>query len=163
MVKDMGGKKVKDVCTTRVVTAYPDETLEDVLRCFGALDVGRIPVVKRENPGTLVGMLRWSDIVRSYSQVMLDMEYEPGTMLIKCDIAPGDLAVGKSLRQIALPPDYVVNSIQRGKHLVVPRGSTVIEAGDRLVVLASEGKEEEVCSYLYGSSHHANPDRADTD
>jgi chloride channel protein, CIC family len=163
LVKDMAGKMVKDLCTTRVVTAFPDETLEDVLRCFGALDVGRIPVVKREDPRKLVGMLRWSDIVRSYSQVMLDMEYEPGTMLIKCDISEGDRAVKKSLREIALPADYVVNSIQRGKHLVVPRGSTIIEAGDKLVILASEGKEEEVSTYLYGNSHHVNPRDIDVD
>ena len=150
--KEMGGKKVRDVCTTRVVTAYPDETLEDVLRCFGALDVGRIPVVERKNPKKLVGMLRWSDIVRSHSQVMLDMEYEPGTILITCDIDEGDRAVGKSLRELALPPDCVVNSIQRGKHLVVPRGSSVVEAGDKLVILASEGKEEEMCQHLYSPS-----------
>ena len=80
---------------------------------------------------------------------MLDMEYEPGTILIRCDIAEGDRAVGRSLRELALPPDCVVNSIQRGKHLVVPRGECVVEAGDRLVILASEGKEEEVCGYLY--------------
>jgi len=152
--KEMGGKRVRDVATTGVVTAYPDETLEDVLRCFGALDVGRIPVVERKNSKKLVGMLRWSDIVRSHSQVMLDLEYEPGTILITCDIDEGDRAVGKSLRELALPPDCVVNSIQRGKHLVVPRGSSVVEAGDKLVILASEGKEEEMCQHLYSPSRN---------
>ena len=163
--EQIGGRKVRDVCTTRVVTAYPDESLEDVLERFGALDVGRIPVVDRAAPLRLLGMLRWSDIVRSYSQVMLDLEYESGTILVKCDIEPGDRAVGRNLRDIGLPPDCVVNSIQRGRHLVVPRGGSVVEAGDRLVILASEGSEEQVCTSLYGRpcctdpTHHAEDPR----
>jgi CIC family chloride channel protein len=148
--KQTEGIKVKDICTTKVVTAFPQDSLEDVLQRFGALDVGRIPVVDKLNPKRLLGMLRWSDIVRSYSQVMLNLDYEPGTTLVKCDITAGDRADGKSLRELALPEDCVVNSIQRGKHLVVPRGETVIQAGDKLLILASDGKEECVCRNLYG-------------
>ena len=143
------GALVRDICTTKVVTAYPEDSLQDVLQRFGALDIGRIPVVAKQNPRKLLGMLRWSDIVRSHSQVMLNLEYEPGTTLVKCDISSGDRAEGKSLRELALPADCVVNSIQRGKHLVVPRGDTVVQAGDKLIILASDGKEESVCSYLY--------------
>ena len=145
------GKQVRDICTTNLVTAFPDETLEDVLQCFGALDVGRIPVVAREDPNRLVGMLRWSDTVRSYSEVLLDMEYEPGTTLLRCDIKMGDPAVGKTLGELALPQDYVVHYIQREKHLLVPRGGTVVAAGDCLVVLASGAVDEGINQYLYST------------
>ena len=123
-----------------------------MLQCFGALDVGRIPVVSRGDPKRLVGMLRWSDTVRSYSEALLDLEYEPGTTLIRCDIREGDPAAGKTLRELALPQDDVVHYIQRGKHLLVPRGGTVVKAGDKLVILAAGAADEEVSRYLYGRS-----------
>jgi len=148
---DLRGLKVRDLAITNVITTHPDETLEEVLRVFGALDVGRIPVVDPGNPRKLLGMLRWSDIVRSYSHVMLDLEPEPGTSLLRCDIEAGDPVVGKSLREIALPPDCVVNSIQRDRHVVVPRGDTVVRPGDSLQILAAVEKEDEVWECLYGS------------
>ena len=150
--KQTAGKTVRDVCTTNLVTAFSDETLEDVLPCFGVVDVGRIPVVARADPKRLVGMLRWSDTVRSYSQVLLDLEYEPGTTLIRCDIHAGDPVVGRSLADLALPQDYVIHYIQRDKHLLVPRGRTVVEAGDCLVILASGATDEDVSRYLYSSN-----------
>ncbi|MBU0552358.1 chloride channel protein [Myxococcota bacterium] len=148
-VGQLNGLTVRDVAVTKVVTAYPDETLDDVLRIFGALDVGRIPVVSREDKRKLVGMLRWSDIVRAHSSMMMDLEYESGTVLVRCDIEAGDPVVGKSLREIALPPEFVINSIQRGRHIVVPRGETVIQAGDCLHVLTDEDKEEAAARYFY--------------
>jgi len=150
--KQASGKTTRDICTTNLVTAFPDETLEDVLPCFDVMDVGRIPVVSRADPKQLVGMLRWSDTVRSYSQVLLDHEYEPGTTLIRCDIHTGDPVVGRTLRDLALPQDYVVHYIQRGKHLLVPRGNTTVEAGDCLVILASGATDEDVSRYLYNSN-----------
>lgn len=146
------GKKASDITERQLVTAFPDETLDDVLTCFGALDVGRIPVVSRADPRKLVGMLRWSDIVRSYSQVMLELEYEPGTTLLRCSISEGDRAVGRSLRQLSLPSDCIVHYIQRAKHLVVPRGDTVVQVGDLLVILVKEGDENKVSKHLCGDS-----------
>ncbi len=159
--KDLKGKVVRDLADTGMVTAYPDETLEDVLRVFGALDVGRIPVVDRLDHRKLVGMLRWSDIVRSHSQVMLDLEYEPGTTMIYCDIGERDPVVGRSLMEIALPENCVVNSIQRGKHIVVPRGGTVVQAGDCLHILADEDREEDVAHTLYGIPDERSDERLD--
>ena len=148
-VTDTSGMTVRDIASTNIVTAFPDETVDDVLRVFGALDVGRIPVVSRENHKQLVGMLRWSDIVRSHSQIMLHLEHESGTVLVQCDIGPDDPVVGKALRDIHLPPNCVVNAIQRDGQIVVPRGDTMISAGDRLDILATAAEEELVSQYLY--------------
>jgi CBS domain-containing protein len=145
---DVSALTVGDVCVRDVFTAFPDDSVEDVLTTFGALDVGRIPVVAPNNPRRLLGVLRWSDTVRSYSQVMLDLAHEPGTSLIRCRIREGDFAAGKPLRQLGLPADCVVNQIQRGKHLVVPRGDTVVQPGDILVVLSSRGDDEEISRLL---------------
>ena len=136
---------VADICTTNILTTFPDETLDDALRHFGALDVGRIPVVERRNPHHLVGVLRRNDIVRAYSHALVDrqqrentldrmgLEYRLDATLSETDLRPGDFAVGKLLRDIPLSSDCVVVSIRRGGRVVVPRGNTRLLAGDRIV------------------------------
>ena len=44
--------------------------LRDVLLKLGALEFGRIPVVDRQKPRRLLGVLRRHDIIRAYTQVM---------------------------------------------------------------------------------------------
>jgi CIC family chloride channel protein len=66
--------EVADIQVTNVRTVFPDQTLKAALRHFGALDVGRIPVVDRANPRRVVGLLRRGDIVRAYSHAALDQQ-----------------------------------------------------------------------------------------
>jgi len=61
---------VADIATTSLITAYPDESLHDVVHRLGSIEVGRIPVVDRKTPSKLVGVLRRYDIVKAYSKAM---------------------------------------------------------------------------------------------
>lgn len=145
---------VRDICTTGVVTTFPDETLDDALRHFGALDVGRIPVVDRHKPRQIIGLLRRSDIVHAYSHALVDkhqhdhhiarlrLESLTGTEFVEIDLRVGDVAVGKCLKEIALPSDSVIVSIRRGGQVIIPRGNTRLLAGDRVVALASKATSE---------------------
>jgi CIC family chloride channel protein len=142
---------VGDICETNVMTAYSDEFLDDALRHFGALDVGRIPVVDRSDPRHVVGMLRRTDIVRSLSSELLRkqgrahhierlrMETKAGAELVELFIDKDDAANGKYLREISLPDECVIVSIQRGKQVVVPRGHTKLLTGDRVIAFVAEG------------------------
>ncbi|MFQ5913269.1 MAG: chloride channel protein [Nitrospinota bacterium] len=67
-------RKVGDICTTQVRCVFPDQTLEDAIAHFGAMDVGRIPVIYRGNHRRLVGMIRRPDIIRAYSQAFLSSQ-----------------------------------------------------------------------------------------
>ncbi len=58
--------KVEDVATTSPIVAYPDQSLYEALVRVGAKDVGRIPVVARDDPGKLLGVLRRHDIIKAY-------------------------------------------------------------------------------------------------
>lgn len=58
--------KVGDIATKNPVTAYPDESVRDILSRLGTMDVGRIPVVSRDDPARLLGVLRRHDIIRAY-------------------------------------------------------------------------------------------------
>ena len=51
-------------------------------------------------------------------------------------VRPDDAAVGAMIRELGLPREALVNLIVRGNTAIPPRGSTEIEAGDELHVLA---------------------------
>lgn len=63
-------------------------------------------------------------------------------------IAAGSAMAGKQLVDLCLPPGALVVYIQRGDSFVVPGGSTVVYAGDRLNLLADDRLLEEVRSRL---------------
>ncbi|MBI2435770.1 MAG: chloride channel protein, partial [Candidatus Hydrogenedentes bacterium] len=142
-------RTVGDICSTNLLVAYPDETLEDAMHHFGARDVGRMPVVDRRDPKRLLGLLGRSDIIRAYSQILVDakkrdqriaklkLEAATGAELIEVDIAEQDAAAGRTLRELPLPPDCVVVSIHRGRRVVVPRGNTSLLRGDRVLALVA--------------------------
>ncbi len=50
-------------------------------------------------------------------------------------IESGSPLVGRTLRQSGLPVSIIVTTIQRRRDLVVPDGSTVLEAGDELLLI----------------------------
>lgn len=58
-----------------------------------------------------------------------------GADLAEFVLDASDGAAGKSLSELSLPEDCVVISIHRGRSVVVPRGHTLLQAGDRLIVL----------------------------
>jgi len=59
---------VRDIATTNPVTAYPDQSVRDILLRLGTMDVGRIPVVARDDPSRLLGVLRRHDIIKAYNK-----------------------------------------------------------------------------------------------
>jgi len=151
------GATVGDICTTSLLTTFPDETLDDALRHFGALDVGRIPVVSRQNPRQLLGVLRRSDIVHAYASALthkheylqqmhhLRLQAETGMEFAGITLSSTDTITGKTLREIPLPENCVIVSISRGEHVIVPRGNTRLLAGDHLyVLLGGEATPEEL-------------------
>jgi NhaP-type Na+/H+ and K+/H+ antiporter len=130
------------------VTVYPDETLDDAVRQFGAMDVGRIPVVERRNPRRLLGVLRRGDIIHAYSHALLDshqqsarlerlnLESTIGAELTELNVNLDDSAANKPLKEISIPPNSVIISIRRGQEILIPRGGTLLRAGDRVLFLA---------------------------
>jgi CIC family chloride channel protein len=161
---------VRDICTQNVMVVYPDEVLDDALRHFGAMDVGRIPVVDRRNPRRVVGVLRRVNIVHSISSALadkqkimsnmdrLEMERVVRAELTELFISSDDVANGKQLKEINLPDDSVIVSIQRGKRVVVPRGNTQLLPGDRVIALVGAGSLEVLTKALHGDDAAGPPD-----
>lgn len=161
--------KVRDICTTQVRTVFPDETLEDALRHFGALDVGRIPVVDRANPRHVVGLLRRGDIIRAYAQAYINeqarlthmervqLQQRLGVHIAEIPLREGDKAIGKTLQELCIPPKCVIASVRRGGRVLIPRGHTRLEAGDMVIALVTEDGEEALRSCLTGGGDNRQP------
>lgn len=61
---------VNEISTKSLVVAYPDQSLHEVLVQVGARELGRIPVVERDNPKRLLGVLRRPDVIRAYTRAL---------------------------------------------------------------------------------------------
>jgi len=61
-----------------------------------------------------------------------------GAEIAEFPVGPGDAVVGRLVRELGLPREALLNVIIRGDQAIPPRGSTRIEAGDRLHVLVRQ-------------------------
>jgi cell volume regulation protein A len=61
-----------------------------------------------------------------------------GADVVEVPIADGDAAIGVRVRDLGLPRDALVNVLVRGDEALPPRGSTRLEAGDRLHIVARQ-------------------------
>lgn len=137
-----------DIATTwpHLQIAYPDETMGDALARMGARGLGRLPVVAREDPYLLVGIVRRRDITRAYDLALtrrieiqqkakhIQRQYADETEFVDILLVEDDKVVGKTVADVAanLPKDCVLISIQRDDSLIIPHGDTVFQAGDKV-------------------------------
>jgi cell volume regulation protein A len=82
----------------------------------------------------------------------LDVPLEGGTHLEDFILPYGSPRVGKTLVALNLPKDSLIALIGRGDRFLVPDGGTVLEAGDVLWVLVSEGSLSRVRDILTESA-----------
>jgi len=61
-----------------------------------------------------------------------------GAEVVEFPVGADDAVVGRRVRELGLPRDALLNVIVRGEQAIPPRGSTMIEAGDRLHVLVRQ-------------------------
>ncbi|MGC4074957.1 MAG: chloride channel protein [Nibricoccus sp.] len=52
-----GGRRLEEVASTNLFTAFPDEDLHDAVTRMHRHDIGRLPVVSRDNPRKVLGYL----------------------------------------------------------------------------------------------------------
>jgi trk system potassium uptake protein TrkA len=71
--------------------------------------------------------------------------------LAEVELPNGDCPVcNKKVHELNLPEGSVLVAIVRGDKVIVPKGDTVMEAGDRVLAVAASGKEEEIRRVLQG-------------
>jgi len=72
--------------------------------------------------------------------------------LTEVTLAEESRSVGTSLADLGLPRDATIVAVVRGGHVVVPRGDTVLAAGDEVLLLVVAGAEDAVVASLVGQS-----------
>ncbi|MBN1260941.1 MAG: chloride channel protein, partial [Anaerolineae bacterium] len=147
---DWESRQVGDICTRRLVTAFPDESVSVALQRLGIHDLSRLPVVDRDDPRILLGLIHLSHIGEAYRQVM-DSQHElrfagrtlhpassQGAGVFELAVGAGSRLVGKAIREYPWPAECWVVTLVRDGKVLAARGDTVIHRGDRLVFYARE-------------------------
>ncbi len=62
--QDQPEASVKDIMSSKLVVAYPDESLFDAMNKMIANHISQLPVVERNNPDQLLGLLALDDVTR---------------------------------------------------------------------------------------------------
>jgi CIC family chloride channel protein len=143
------GHTVREIATRSLLTVYPDEPMWVALKRLGTRDVGRLPVIDRQNPHRMLGVIRRNDIVRAYRVGItrrLDLQERAdklrlgqltGTEFVEILVEPESPQAGKQVREVPLPEDCLLTTARRGDKVILLHGSTKIRPGDRIVALAN--------------------------
>ncbi len=164
---------IKEIAVTNVLVAYPDETMADVMRRLSVRAVGRLPVVSRENPKKVIGLIRREDFIRAYNLALanrakvqhrmdqLRLRKVDHTEFIEVEITPDCRCAGKTVAEMAgrLPYDAVIVSVRHPSGLVeVVHGSTRLQPGDKVTVFVTEASKEKLLEALSGAAISASDD-----
>jgi len=151
---------VQDIATCDVISVYPDESVGTALRRMSPRDISRLPVVARDDPHHLVGVVRRNDIVRAYEMGSLRREdarqrieqaravNDAGSQFLEVTLVPDSIATGKKVSELKLPLAAVLISVRRGRDLLIPHGDTLLQAGDIVTLLCKREWGDEATAAL---------------
>lgn len=116
---------------------------------MGVQDIGQLPVVARGDGRRPIGLLRRGDVVRAYSQAMLDrLEHQTqrpilrsdlqGMRVVELSVASGSPLAGRTVAELRLPLDTLVVAIIRGADTLMPRGDTQLQKNDCVQILVRD-------------------------
>jgi cell volume regulation protein A len=74
----------------------------------------------------------------------LEVDALGGLELVDFHVSPEDAIAGAAVREVGLPRDALIAVVSRADETIPPRGSTVIEPGDRLYVLLPRGRRPDL-------------------
>ena len=68
--------------------------------------------------------------------------------LVEEKIYPGAKAIGVTIKDLPLPPNCVISGILRGSEMIMPRGVTMLEAGDEIIAMVDDDAANELARLL---------------
>ncbi len=104
--------------------------------------------VSVSTPHLLTALVEEAVSVGSLVRLLNFAEGEAG--LVEVTLAEASPAVGVNLANLDLPRDASIVAVVRGRHVVVPRGDTVLQRNDEVLVLITPDSEERVKAVLVG-------------
>lgn len=87
----------------------------------------------------------------SFSDFVNLMSFKRGKLaIVRVDLPQDSPVINKEVKDIQLPPDSVLVSVVRGEEVIVPKGDTVLKAGDDVIALTLIGNEPQLLNLLVG-------------
>ena len=104
--------------------------------------------VSVSTPHLLTGLVEEAVTVGSFVRLL---SLEGGkARLAEVTLAGNSPAIAKEVAHLGLPRESTVVAVLRAGHVVVPRGDTVLQVGDEVLVLVTGGVEDDVRKALVG-------------
>ena len=142
--------KVGDIMSRDVITCRANESLNAVAERFTEHDVRTLPVVSPKAKRKLAGVLQRDKIIWAYGEMAAEyrrlrdrvrvgeeIDHEDSIKLEVHVKAEHSQLCFKEVRNIGLPEQCLVVILRRANHAVIPKGKTIVEPGDVLVVLTT--------------------------
>lgn len=157
--QEISSIRASDICTQNPQTVFADDTVATAFQWMAKLDIGHLPVVDRNHPLKLIGMVEREDIIRVYNLEITRRETKDliahkkhlseyaGLGIYEFTIQPQSKFVGKTVSEVAWPSGMTITSIRRKGRTYLPHGSTFLLAGDTIIILA-EAKDAEATHKL---------------
>ena len=152
--------------SSKLMIAYPDESMVEALARMGIRGVGRLPVISRESPDYLLGLIRRADIIRAYNialsrraVIQRDTRHAhngapEGTEFIEFTLTAGGKVIGSAVKDIAdsIPNECILISIHRYGKVLIPHGNSVIQEGDQITAFIRSEDIEALHQCIHGDN-----------
>ena len=148
--------KVWDVATPSPVTVFPDEPIWSAIRKMAPRDLARLPVVARQNPEQMVGLISRSDILKAYQvglmrkqqnqfiREQMALRRDGGFGFIELTVDPASNCVGKKLADLALHQSTSIVAIKRAETVITPNSNTEFQENDSLTIFCRTEHKEQI-------------------
>lgn len=87
----------------------------------------------------------------SFADFINLMSFKRGKLaIVRVDLPSDSPVINKQVQELQFPADSVLVSIIRGDEVIVPKGNTVLQAGDDIIALTKLEQEQQLLTYLIG-------------
>ncbi len=144
-------KQVGEIATTDdLLVAYPHESMGKALQVMGQKNIGRLPVIAHRGSREVIGVVRRHEIIQTYNKAILKRARGRRTRPQSCNdveknmrfayihINKNSPALNVRVKDLALPKEGLLVSVDHGGRLSVAHGDTVLRLGDRVTILAND-------------------------
>ncbi len=146
--------RVIDIATKNPIVVYPDDPAWKALKLMGIHDIGRVPVVSKDDPSRLVGIVRRQDIVRAYRKaIQREQESEEQEEIVnvahlarmiplRLEVNEQSPANGKQVKDLHLPDGCLLVALIRDRERLLVHGNVVLRPGDVVIALSDPDCKE---------------------
>ncbi len=140
-----GGRTVRDWMGTNLIVAYPADSLHTALQRMTRAGVSRLPVVERERPDRLVGILSMRDLAAA-----LDLQVDAlAAGRTNVELAPADdplrsiqVSDAMSLQFVSVPESQSLRRVANRLAAANDKAALVLDADDHLSGIVTLGDIE---------------------